>query len=68
MKLQENLQKEKITFAPKGYGSVHVAGKEYGSIHGLPKLHNKVLVIIIPEEHEVLEAHRKHTEQNSYVE
>ena len=67
-KFEENLQKEKITFAPKGYGSVHVAGKEYGSIHGLPKLHNKILTIIIPEEQEVLEGHKRYTVQsNSYL-
>ena len=67
-KFEDILEKEKITFAPKGYGSVHIAGKEYGSIHGFPKLHKKVLAIIIPEEHEVLEDHRKHTEQNNYAE
>ena len=59
------MNKEKISYAPKGYGSIHIAGKGHGSIHGLPKLHNKVLAIIIPEEQEVLEKHKKHTLQSN---
>ena len=64
-KFEEGLNKEKISYAPKGYGSVHIAGKDHGSIHGFPKLHNKVLAIIIPEEKEVLENHKKYSEQQS---
>lgn len=64
-KFEERLNKEKISYAPKGYGSVHIAGKGHGSIHGLPKLHNKVLAIIIAEEQEVLEKHKKHTLQSN---
>ncbi len=37
-----------------GYGSVHLSGKEKGAVHAIPNPHNRMTVIVIPEEEMII--------------